>query len=103
MCATKSSQQHQRRELQRLFDAGKSLACGKDAAQRPGVRQLVVITRGAAGAAIIHIETYLNGDWDNTLEEAEHAFPDLGSALAWLADNCAVAESELQVPAHPAK
>ncbi len=101
MSATRNRKSPRRRELQRLFDAGKSLACGKDAAQRPGVRQLMVITRGTGGAAIIHIETFMNGDWDSTLEEAEHVFADLGSAIAWLADNCAVDESELRVSTPP--
>jgi hypothetical protein len=101
MCAARNRQKHPRRELQRLFDAGKTLAYGKDAAERPGFRQLVVITRGTGDAAIVHLETYRNGDWDNNLEEAEHAFADLASALAWLAENCAVVESELHVPELP--
>jgi hypothetical protein len=87
------------RRLQRRFDAGEPLACGADVADRPGVRRLVVITRRADGAAIAHVETFLNGDWDDTLEEEDHVLPDLRAAIAWLAERYAVKASSLRAPA----
>lgn len=61
----------------------------------------MMITRENGGAAIIHIETFMNGDWDSILEERDHVVADLGSAIAWLADNFAVAESELRAAERP--
>jgi hypothetical protein len=51
---------------------------------------------------MVHVETYLSGDWDSTLEEEAHEFAELESALVWLAEKRGVAASELSVPTHPA-
>jgi hypothetical protein len=52
---------------------------------------------------MVHVETYLSGDWDSTLEEEAQEFAELESALVWLAEKRGVAASELSVPTHPAR
>ena len=101
MSEASTREKQRRRALRRLFDAGAPLACAKDALGRPGVRQLVVMTRGAEGAAIVHVEVYVGHDWDHSLEESDQTFSDFDAGLVWLEGQCAVHWSELRVPQRP--
>lgn len=87
-----------RKRLNELFEQGQVLAAASDAPGRLAARQIVSISRSADGRARVHVEHYEPGEWDRSLEEREHYFPDLVTALAWIEKECGVHWPQLHVP-----
>lgn len=98
MCAVDRRGEHQRRGIVRSFKLGRPLAFAKDIPARPGVRQMVIISRGVGASAVVRVETYHDNAWDTTLEQTERVFVSLELALQWVETECAVHWSELAVP-----
>jgi hypothetical protein len=92
-------QRQLRRRLQALtavHDEGGVLAASRWAPEDPRVRQTISLRRTEAGTTRVVIVYHEPTVWDeDPLEESEHEFDDLFTALRWIESRLGVASSDL--------
>lgn len=93
-----SQHEHQ---LAALFEQGLVLVASGDAANQPGIRQTVSISRSCNGTALVDVEYYYPCEWDHTIDESQQTLPDLHQALVCLEVEYGIHWSQLHEPGKP--
>lgn len=91
----------QRRELVKLFQQGRVLVVSREAPNRPGIAQIVSLSRKPDGMAHVHIEHSYLSSWDDVLDEADYKFQTFDMALDWIETEYDIHWSHFHVPGQP--